>query len=217
MSEPIVLWGRESSANTQKVLWCLLELGIPFERRDVGGKFGGLDRPEFLAMNPNRRIPVIQDGSLTLWESHACVRYLAAKYGAGTIWPVDLAERAIVDQWTDWVATDYQNGWLDLFWAFVRTPPSKRDAARVADALNWTHRTLKVLDARLAESPYVGGPAFTYADIVSGISLFRLATMGIELPPVPNIDAWHQRLRQRAPFRQAVEINYDELIGREVS
>ena len=70
----LTVWGRRSSFNVQKVLWTLDELGLPYEHRDAGGSYGGLDTPEFLAMNPHGRVPVVRDGSLVVWETHSIVR-----------------------------------------------------------------------------------------------------------------------------------------------
>ena len=84
------IYGRATSYNVQKVMWLVAELGLPHQRIDVGGKFGGLDTPEFLAMNPNGKIPVIDDGGVIVWESNAIVRYLAAKYSLGQWCPASL-------------------------------------------------------------------------------------------------------------------------------
>jgi glutathione S-transferase len=109
------VWGRCSAFNVQKVMWVVAELGLPHEHIDVGGAFGGLDDPAFLAMNPHGRIPVIDDAGLVVWESHAIIRYLCARYGSGTLWPRDAAERSFADRWMDWSATTlYRYLGLDL-------------------------------------------------------------------------------------------------------
>lgn len=82
----LTVWGRKNSINVQKVMWTVGELGLEYRRHDVGRQFGGLDTPEFLALNPNGLVPVIEDGGTVVWESNAVVRYLAAKYGAGGLW-----------------------------------------------------------------------------------------------------------------------------------
>src|SRR5579862_9124920 len=100
------IWGRKNSINVQKVMWAVGELGLPHERLDAGGSFGGLDTPEFGKLNPNRRIPVLDDNGIVVWESHAIVRYLAEKYGRGTLAPEDPGARARSDMWTDWTQSD---------------------------------------------------------------------------------------------------------------
>ncbi len=80
----IKIWGRNTSVNVQKVMWAVGELGLPHERIDVGGSFGKNNEPAYLAMNPNGLVPTLEEDGFVLWESNAIVRYLAAKYGAGT-------------------------------------------------------------------------------------------------------------------------------------
>ena len=89
------IWGRANSINVQKVLWACGELGLAFERIDAGGAFGIVNSPEYKAMNPNSIVPAIDDDGFVLWESNAITRYLAAKHGAGTLWPSDLRVRAL--------------------------------------------------------------------------------------------------------------------------
>ena len=100
------IWGRANSINVQKVVWAATELEVPFQRIDAGGAFGGLDDPSYGAKNPNRRIPVIEDGEVIVWESHAILRYLGAAYGADDLWPSDAVARAPVDMWLDWYHTE---------------------------------------------------------------------------------------------------------------
>lgn len=212
--DEVILWGRASSANVQKAVWVLEEVGAPYARRDVGGRFGGLDAPEFRAMNPNGLVPVLQHGALTLWESHAIVRYVASRFGSHKLWPQDPVARATVDQWTDWTATTLQRGWLPLFWALVRTPPEQHDRKAIEAALQASLSAFRIMDMQLRDTPYLAGEAFSYADIVAGASLYRCFGMDIERPSMPGVEAWHERLKQRAGFVRGVCVPYDDLVGR---
>ncbi len=211
----ITLWGRPTSVNVQKVRWALAELALGYEHIPLGGRYGGNQAPAYLAMNPNGLVPTLRDGDLVVWESHAILRYLAARYGAGTLWPEQVEARALVDQWTDWTATTFQPAWIAVFWAVIRTPESKRDAARIASAIEATEQCLAILDGRLGQVPWLGGEALTYADIVAGAGMFRWTTMEIERQEHRHVAAWHRRLRERAAFRETVEIDYAELFARE--
>ncbi|KAG1385081.1 hypothetical protein G6F60_014975 [Rhizopus arrhizus] len=71
------IWGRRNSSNVRKVLWCAEEIGLPYESIEGGGSHGRTQTPEYLAMNPNSLVPVIEDHGLPLWESNAIVRYLS--------------------------------------------------------------------------------------------------------------------------------------------
>src|SRR5262249_52312011 len=88
------VWGRRNSFNVQKVLWWLAEGGLAHDHTPAGGSFGMLDEPSFRALNPHGRVPVIEDGDLAVWESHAILRYLADRYDRGGLWSADPAARA---------------------------------------------------------------------------------------------------------------------------
>jgi glutathione S-transferase len=97
----LTVWGRRSSFNVQKVMWLVGELQLPHQHIEAGGRFGGLDDPAFLQMNPHGRVPVLRDGDTTVWESHAILRYLAARYGDERFWSAVPADRSQADRWMD--------------------------------------------------------------------------------------------------------------------
>lgn len=210
----ITLWGRLSSANVQKAVWALEELELGYRHVPLGGPYKGLDDPAYLAMNPNGLVPTLRDGDLVVWESHAVVRYLAAAYGSGRLFPLDPKERAVVDQWTDWTATTFQPAWISVFWLLVRTPAAQQDAVAIQKAIAATLRCFRMMEERLGRAPYLGGEALTYADIVAGVSMYRWMTMPIERPAMHNLEAWHARLNERPAFRKSVCVSYEELVGR---
>lgn len=210
----VTLWGRLNSCNVQKVVWALEELQLAYEHVPLGGSDKGLDDPAYLAMNPNGRVPTLRDGDLIVWESHAVVRYLGGAYGSGLLFPIDPRERAVVDQWTDWTATTFQPAWISVFWLLVRTPAAQHDKTAIDKAIKASIRCYRMLDERLAQTPCLGGEQLTYADIVAGASLYRWMTMPIDRPAMPNVEAWHARLNERAAFRKAICVPYEELVGR---
>ena len=108
-------------------------------------------------MNPNRLVPTLRDGDLVLWESHAIVRYLAAAYADGLLFPSDPTTRAVVDQWTDWTAAQFQPAWIGLFWCAYRTRPERQSAENIAAALGETNKCLAILEQRLHHVSYLGG------------------------------------------------------------
>lgn len=202
----LTIWGRANSINVQKVLWAAEELGLAFTRHDVGGVYGGLDTAQYKAMNPNSLVPTLQDGDLTLWESNAIVRYLAAKHGAGTLWPSDPGQRALADRWMDWQASVMQPSMREVFWGLIRTPPEKRDAAKIEASRIETEKAFRLLDAHLAASPYLGGKDFTMGDIPVGAYCRRWYGLPIERPRLAFVEAWYQRLGERPGYRQHVMI-----------
>ena len=211
----ITLWGRRSSCNVQKAMWALEELGLAYERIEAGGDSGGLDAPDYLAMNPHGRVPTLRDGDTVVWESDAIVRYLAARYGAGSLWAEDPVTRAIADQWMAWTAASLYPDWIRLFWMLVRTPEGRRDQAAIAGHLAATVKRFGVLDRELAKRPYLAGDRFTIADIPAGMTLYRWFEMDIPRSPMPHVEAWYDRLCERPAYRTAVCIPFDDLMGKE--
>jgi glutathione S-transferase len=198
------IWGRNNSINVQKVMWAVGELGLEHERIDAGGAFGGLDTPAYGKLNPNRRVPVVEDGDVVVWESNACVRYLAARYGVGTLWPEDPGRRARADMWMDWQASSLLPDMTVVFWGLIRTPEAERDQAGIGAAANRLGTTWRILDEHLASRRFVAGDALTIGDIPVGAACYRYFELPIEQPRLPNLEAWYGRLRERAPFREQV-------------
>lgn len=201
--------------NVQKVLWALGELGMDAERVDAGGSYGGLDSSAYQALNPNRRIPTLEDGDLVLWESNVIVRYLSARYGRGTLHPNSWNDAAVADQWMDWMQTTLAPSFVPLFWEVVRKPPSQRSRERILQLAEQTGRIYGVLDARLAASPWLAGSAFSMGDIPAASTLYRWYTMDIPRPDLPNLASWYARLCKRSAFRSSVMTSYEPLRGRD--
>jgi len=198
------IWGRANSVNVRKVLWCCEELGLPFERVDAGMQFGVVNTPGYRKLNPNGLVPTIEEDGFVLWESHAIVRYLAAKHGAGKLWPNDLRVRADADRWMDWASSTFGAAFRPVFWGQVRTPPEKRDMKAIGEAAKKCGELAGYVDAALAGRRFVAGESFTMGDIPLGCHLHLWLNMPIERPATPDIVAWHKRLLERPAFRKWV-------------
>jgi glutathione S-transferase len=198
------IWGRTSSINVQKVMWAVGELGLDHERIDAGGAFGGLDTDEFGERNPNRRVPTLEDDGLVMWESNACVRYLAARYDVGGLWPEDPAARARADMWMDWQQTTLVPDMTVVFWGLIRTPEGKRDLGAIDAAARRLGATWRVLEMQLAGRRFVAGDQLTIGDIPVGAGCYRYLGLPIERPSLPNLEAWYERLKQHHAYREHV-------------
>ncbi|TCD24579.1 glutathione S-transferase [Pseudomonas sp. IC_126] len=198
------LWGRINSTNVRKALWCLEELGVPYTRVDAGGAFGVVGEAEYIAKNPNRLVPCLEDGELVLWESNTIVRYLAAQYGEGTLWSTDPRQRAGADKWMDWATSSLATPFRPLFWNIVRTAPEKRDMTAVQVALEECGKLLAIADRALAEQPYLSGDSFGMGDIPLGCFAYAWFEMPIERPDLPHLLHWYERLQQRPAYQTAV-------------
>ncbi len=202
------LWGRINSSNVMKVLWALDELGLKYDRVDVGGAFGGNKEAAYLAKNPNGLVPTLEDGEHVLWESNSIVRYLAARYGAEPFYRADPAARAVVEAWMDWTLTTANVPMTPLFWGYVRTPADQRDPAALEDARKKAISAWTILNQHLAKSgePYVCGDALTPADIVLGPFLHRWFSLPIERPSMPALEAYYERLKQRSGYAKWIAV-----------
>ncbi|MCW4116571.1 glutathione S-transferase family protein [Aurantimonas sp. MSK8Z-1] len=209
----LTVWGRRTSSNVQVVMWAIGELGLTYERHDVGHRYGGNDTPEFLAMNPNGLVPVVRDGDgPPLFESCAILRYLAGRYGEPPFWPADPAERAPIDTWAEWAKLNVLANFAGpIFWRVARTAPKDRDTAAIATAVETLARFLRMAEDRLARHAFLVGESLTEADIVFGSMLFRYHDLPIDRPDLPALKAYYERLTARPAYREHVMVNYDEL------
>ncbi|BBK36828.1 glutathione S-transferase [Allostella sp. ATCC 35155] len=196
--------GRKTSSNVQKVLWLCSEMNLAYEREDIGGPFGRNRDPAYLALNPNGLVPTIDDDGFVLWESHAIMRYLAAKHGAEALWPANLQERAAIDRWLDWGATVIGPAITPMFLQIIRTPKPDQDPKAIEASRQRTADALGILERQLSGRPYVAGDRFTLADIPSAIQTFRWFQFPVERPDLPNVKAWYERLGERAGYREHV-------------
>lgn len=196
--------GRATSGNVQKLTWICDEMGVPFQREDIGGPFGKNREPAYLALNPNGTVPTLDDDGFILWESNACTRYLAAKYSAGRICPSDPKARAASDRWMDWQLTVLGPAAGPVFLGLIRTPPEKRDMAAINAARDRFSAAMKILDAQLGKTAYVAGPEFTMGDIPVGIFTYRWFALPIERETYPNAKRWYDGLAQRPAFKKHV-------------
>jgi len=209
------VWGRRNSLNVQKVLWLVGELGLEHEHIPAGGAFGGLGEPAFRALNPHGRVPVIEDGEVVVWESHAILRYLAARHGPDAFWADAPAIRAPRDGWMDWAQTALQPAFHGgVFWGYYRTPPDRRDWPAIRANLQASYELFGLLDAQLASRPFLAGDDFTLADIPAGALLYRYFELDIERPSLPRVEAWYGRLRDRPAYAEHVMVPFEDLRAR---
>lgn len=193
--------GRDTSSNVMKVLWACAELDIDFERADIGGKHGGNDTPEFLALNPNGLVPVIIDDGFVNWESNSCVRYLAAKHGAGTLYPENLQTRAVAERWMDWQVTTVSPAMIPVFRGMIRTAPADRDMTAIEAGRAALSAKMATVNDALADSAYIAGDSFTMGDIPLGIAAWRWFNMPIEREDYPHLKRWCDALCERTGYR----------------
>jgi glutathione S-transferase len=198
----LTIWGRPNSINVQKVMWAIGELGIPHTRIDAGMAHGIVGEAWYAAKNPNRLVPMIEDGDVVLWESNVIVRYLAAKHVA--LMPDTLAGRAEVEMWMDWQQTTLMTGLSPLFITLIRTPAAERDPKVIETGIANAETTFRMLDHHLAGRQHMVGDDFTVADIPAGAAAYRWYALPITRPDLPNLRGWYERLTRRPAYQQHV-------------
>lgn len=193
--------GRDSSINVRKVLWLCDELAIPWEREEWGDGFRSTRDPAFLALNPNALIPVIKDQDLVLWESNAILRYLANAWQGEGIYSPQPRERAPIDQWIDWQATELNTAWRYAFMSLVRHSPAHQDPRLLAAACKgWTH-SMSILNQQLEKTGrYVAGRHFSLADIPIGLSVNRWYETPLDHADFPAVRTYYERLTERSGY-----------------
>jgi glutathione S-transferase len=218
------IWGRLSSINVRKVVWCAQELGLAFERTEAGGKFGVVQTPAYRAMNPNSLVPTIEDdvdgadrghaggpadGRFRLWESNVIVRYLCGRHAPGRLYPEALQPRFDAERWMDWQQTTLNAAGREAFMQWVRTPAERRDHAAAARSVQAMEPLLARLDAHLAMRTWMTGDVFTMADIPIGCELHRWFGLPAGLytrPAWPDLERYFAALRGRPAARGVLDL-----------
>jgi len=191
-----------ASSRAARALWMLEELGVPYEHVPQTYQGGATRTPEFLRLNPNGHIPVLEDGAIVVWESMAINLYLARRFG-GSLAPADLAEEAQVLRWSFWVMTECEKDALTILMHRVAMPADKRDAALASRAEGALAKPLSVLEAHLAHRPYLAGERFTVVDVnVASVLGWAQAAKDL-MASHPKVSDWLRRCQER-PAQQKV-------------
>ncbi|MBI5611513.1 MAG: glutathione S-transferase family protein [Gammaproteobacteria bacterium] len=193
------LYGHPWSSNSRRVQLLCEELKIPYSHETVDLMKGAQYTPEFQALNPNAKVPVIDDDGFVLWESQAIMRYLADKHKANTWYPTEPKARAVVEQWLDWNQTRLgpEAGKIMYNTHFAG---DKRNDQAIEDAKKWLEKILPVMDGALAKRPYLCGAAITLADLAVATNVAYLDHCRYDLAPYPAIRRWFDALKARPSF-----------------
>ena len=207
------LWGRKTSINVQKVLWCLAELelkeGKDFERIDAGLHFGKNNTPEFLKMNPNGLVPTLQDGDLVLWESNTILRYLVSQYDKNNRFPKDVVAKFSSEKMMDWQLATLWPPLRTAFLGLTRTPEKDRDYDAIYKGYQTTNQTLGLLDVLLSTQDYCSGNQFNLGDIVVALGAHRWVLLNNTFPEktgprakLNHVERWLNQLKSETCFNE---------------
>ena len=211
---PVLIYGRHTSYNVQKVLWLLEELAVECRHTQLGGTHGGTETEEFGKLNPMRKVPVLVDGDSVVWESNTILRYLAHSHGSGT-WKVDDAyQRSRFERWMDWSQSKFEPAFVGVFWGYYRTPANLRNMNEVRASIDLSTSCLAKLNEQLQDRKYLLGEAMSLADIASGVFIYRLMEIGLSIDLPNAVASWYERLQDSPGYRRWVMSDFSELEGR---
>jgi glutathione S-transferase len=209
----ITIYGRRNSSSVQLVMWAIHELGIEHQRLDYGHGHASTRTDDYLALNPMGRVPVMVDGSVSMFESAAILRYLGAAYGDEDFWPSDPVRRGPLDAWAEWGKNTFAATVLDIFVYDVRLAPETRDPSILERATEKLIPLARILSDRIGDATWLGGDRFTFADIACGHILHRFFALNWPRPDLPRLRSYYERLQGRPAYRDHAMVPYDELRG----
>ena len=205
-TDMLKIWGRMSSINVKKVVWAAQELALDFQRTEAGGAFGVVTTPGYLQMNPNAKVPVIEDDDFVLWESNVIVRYLCAKHSPARLYPAELRQRFDAERWMEWQQTMLNPASRPGFWQLVRTPAGQQDARQIAESNAEVEPLMATLDAHLAQHEFIAGERFTMADIPLGCEVHRWFGLPQQRVTRPHISRWYEGLCARQASKGVLDM-----------
>ena len=193
------LFGHPVSLHSRKAHFALAELGQEHTYQLVDLLKGEHHSPQFRAVNPSGKVPVLQDGDLQLPESGAILRYLAEHYGNGKLLPEDKQQRARVDQWLFWQASEAGPVLIKPFYIHLmaRIQGQPHDEAAFQQAVTACEPVFQHLDGALAGKKFLVGDSLTIADIALAESIFQLGMVGVSISKFGNLDSWYRGIGER--------------------
>ncbi|MGR3375353.1 glutathione S-transferase family protein [Salipiger abyssi] len=191
----MILYGRRNSSNSAKVFWALAEMGLEYDLRETGGRFGGTDTPAYRTLHPHGKVPCLELAGGAVWESHAILRFLGGTH-PGPLWPEAPLLRAAADAWMDWGATA-----LVPPLGRYRKAPEADKAAHLPAVI----KAFQSLEENLAEGAFITGAELTLADMSLAPAVHRWFLIADAQPTLPRLSAYHQRLRGLSGYRTHIE------------
>jgi len=196
------IMGRSTSGNVQKVIWLLEELGTPYRREDYGRQFNNTLGADYLALNPNGKVPTLVDDDVVVWESNTILRYIAGKFSDGAKFlPPDPVARSHVERWMDWQLAALNGPYLSVF-KEAKKPAAERAVSWASDSKELGAQ-LDILEKGTASRPWLAGDHFSLADICLGPIVVRCLEFPIELPELNSVRVWRDKIAARPAFKKA--------------
>lgn len=200
----ITIYGTPAS-RTVRILWMAKEIGLDYDNIPTDFRKGETQTEEYGRINPNRKIPSVVDGDLSLWESFSINLYLAKKYG-GDLGPKDLDEDALMTQWSMWGLWEVEPAANKMLFHAVLLPEAERKRAEWQAASDALAQPMAVLDRHLAGRDWIVGGRFTVADVNVAGACNALVRSGYDFSGCPNAKAWLDRCMARPASAESREL-----------
>ena len=197
-----------AASRAARPLWVAHELGLAYEHIPLPYLGGATRTPEFLKVNPNGRIPVVDDDGVLVWESMACTLYLAERFKGDDRYLLaaqNNAEQAEILRWSFWVVTECEKDALTFLMHRVLMPVERRKPQLAEEALRHLNSPLRVLNQHLQNRCYLAGERFTVADICMASVMAWIEGASEFMAQYPQVREWLQRCLARPAF-QAVRL-----------
>ena len=197
------------NTRAERTAWLLNELGLDYEleRYKLGDK--AMRSPEYLAVNPNGRVPVLDDGNVRITESTAIAQYLVARYGGCLAPPVDSPDFPVYLQWLHYAEGMLMVPMGNYVVEAILLPPDRRSEVHAKRALKLLGNLLKAVDAHLADRDYLAGE-FTAADTVTGHACMISEQIGSQLSELHNVTAYLERLKARPALQKVLALRAED-------
>ncbi len=202
------LYHHPLSFNSRRAVMCALQLGVTVELVPVDLRGGAQREPDFLRLNPNHRVPVLEDGPFVLWESHAIMQYLAETTPGQRLYPSGPRERADVNRWLFWSAYHLSPAVRDLYWERVIKAMLGRGAADrevIARAAEQVRELSGVLERQLHGREWICGLALTLADLAIAAPFGVWESAQLPIARDSHLGAWFARMRALEAWRRTEE------------
>ena len=198
----IKIYGRLSSANVQKINWFCSYANVSVVNLNYGGIHGKTKTKEFKDMNPNSRVPVLDDNNFILYESNAILRYLSKKFDILVEEKNEISGK--IDQWIDWGSFTFASPCSLLTAHKLSLPQNQRDELIAEKAKNDIFNLLNILNNHLSKKEFIVDEKFSLADMPIGIWCHRCVNLGISFENFPNINKWYLKLNEMNSFQKIV-------------
>ena len=198
----IKIYGRLSSANVQKINWFCNYANISIINLNYGGIHGKTQTTEFKEMNPNSRVPVLEDNNLILYESNAILRYLSKRFDI--LVEENIINNGKIDQWIDWGSFTFASPCSLLTAHKLSLPQDQRDELIAEKAKQNILSLLEIIEKQLRNQHFIVGENFSLADIPLGIWCHRCVNLNISFNNFPNINNWYIKLNEMHSFQKTV-------------